>query len=587
MKLTPEQQRQYHESVRIFSDFTYWVDEYVWIEDKVTKAAIPFKLWPGQKKIVPKLFTCPRLISVKARQLGITWLIAAYSLWRALTKPLEEIVIISAKEEWAKEVSERLWFMYQRLPDWQRLPVLQKNESRLKLEHKDQAGNDTSSVIKSLTTTVTGAQSKTPTLLVLDETARNPHIRTIFANSKPGIDAAQGQIIVISNPHQDGVGWGWTRDTYVSSMRHENDFERIFMPWWDRPDRPKDFRDRQIYEGMDEGDAKQQYPETEEEAISSVYGSYFAKVIDRHLKARLGVDAAPLPGEARQEPVADTQVSHFGTLTRPGDQWQLSTVEPNPQGILEIWEEPYYKAADWDGDEIADMYAIGSDISEGLGETYSVAHVINRRDDNICARLRSNRVDAHKWAGMLYMLAWYYQSDGKPALICAERTGAGITTIKRLSDLNARQYQYTSSDKATGNLTVQYGWKENQQSKYELCGDLYTWLQDTPNTVPCGILIDECSTYIRHENGKLDPESGKYGDAVIAMGCTLQASQFIGPAPKKTGTNKERERQAAEARRALSPLERTAARIHEDMVREAAEGGGGAPESSGWYYIYI
>jgi hypothetical protein len=51
--------------------------------------------------------------------------------------------------------------------------------------------------------------------------------------------------------------------------------------------------------------------------------------------------------------------------------------------------------------------------------------------------------------------------------------------------------------------------------------------------VSCGVLLDECSTFIRHENGKLKHEEGKMDDCVIAAGITLQVSMMMGTIVEK------------------------------------------------------
>jgi hypothetical protein len=514
-KFSEEELYWAEEISKVYDSFEYYCSEYVQIEDKTTGAAIPFRLWPGQRKILPILVRGKRGISLKARQLGITWMLAALALWRVQTRHMYECVVISAKEEWAVEFLDRVWFIFQRLPHWLQPEVDKRNESRLRIAHRNSSGTPVPSQIKSLTTTVTGAQSKTPNLLILDETARNPHVRSIYDNSKPGIDAAGGQIFAISNAMQDGVGWGWTRDTYVSSMRNENDFARIFMPWWDRPDRPSNFRELQIQEGMHPDSVAQQYPESEDEAITSVFGSYFAQVLKTHTEPRDGT---------------------IGHLTGD-DNPRTARWEPAASGPLCVWDLPYRLDRDWDGQHWSKRYALGSDVSEGLGQSYSVAYVIDRLTNQIVARLRSNRVDAYQWANMIFRLSWWYAAASDPALICAERTGAGQTVVKRLRELRALQYIRQVPDKAGNTTTKEFGWSETQQAKFELCADLFTYLRQSGTSVPCGILIDELSTYIRHDNGRLDPEAGRYGDCVIAAGCAVQASLYMGEAPKMVGEN--------------------------------------------------
>jgi hypothetical protein len=88
-------------------------------------------------------------------------------------------------------------------------------------------------------------------------------------------------------------------------------------------------------------------------------------------------------------------------------------------------------------------------------------------------------------------------------------------------------------DQVGSGLTKQYGWTENNQSKHELCGDLKNWLRTTKGTIYDAILLDECSTFIRFDNGKLDHESGKRCDCVITAGLVHQADIFLGDKPKK------------------------------------------------------
>lgn len=483
-----------------FKAFFYWLEKYCYIEAKEEGEAMLFKLWPAQAKILHRLFFELLLIMIKARQLGMTWLCAAYSLWFAMFHPMKLVVVISAKGEWATEFLERVKFIKKRLPHWMITETIKENEEQIVFKHK--GGNST---IKSLATTEAGAQSKTPDLLILDETCWNPYIKQAYNASKPGIKAAGGRIIVISNSIKCAPGWGWTKGIYTNSMKGLNKFKRIFMPWWDRPGRPKDFIEREIQDGMDEDDAIEHYPSTEQEAISIVGGSYFGKTLKRHNNTILG---------------------HVGELRKKQKEYHF---HQETRGILEIWRYPYFLLDGWDGLRWTNRYAIGSDVSEGLGATYSVSYVYDRLLHEFIARLRSNRVDAYQWAELLYKLSFYYEN----ALICAERTGAGQTTVKRLKQLNANQYVKLKAGKVGSEVTKEFGWNTSDQSKHELCGDLKQWFRSTDGSVYCALLLDEASTFLKHDNGKLNPEDGKFGDCVMGAGCTLQADSFIGPAPKR------------------------------------------------------
>ncbi len=523
---------------RVAESFLFFIQQFCYIIDKNSKEAIKFKLWPAQIKIIPDIISAMLLIILKARQLGLTWICAAYVLWYTITKRNRLVVVISAKGDWAVEFLERVYFMLQRLPNWLIPKVAKETTEVLTFEYKD----GSKSTIKSLPTTEAGAQSKTPDILILDETCWNPYIKEIYMASKPGIDAAGGRIILISNSIKFAPGWGWTRDMYVSALKKLNAFKRIFMPWQDRPDRPDNFKEIQLREGLTEEDFSAQYPESEDEAISTLTGSYFGGTLKNHKDF--------VPGET-------------GFLI--DGEWT-----PDPRGIIEIWEPPYTHDENYTGGSWTNRYGLGSDVSEGLGLSFSVGYILDRFKDRLVARIRSNLVDAYEWADMLYAFLIYYDN----ALACVERTGAGQTTVKRLQELKARQSVELISGKVKGQVTKQLGWGETHQKKHELCGDLKQWFKTTEGGFNCPYLLDEASTWIRKENGKLGPETDKYGDCVIAAGLTLQASQFMREVPKE-GVEQFKQAQKKELRKQLPEKDQAAwselDEIREELDREDEE----------------
>lgn len=470
-------------------DFAIFLDEYVYIEDKEKNCAIKPEWWPAQKEILPKLVNSPLLELLKTRQVGLTWLSAALVLWLAMKNELHLSVIISASEDHAKEFLDRVYFILDRLPAWMIPPITTRTVLTLEFTR-----NKLKSTIKSMPTIEMGAESKTPNLLIIDEAHTIRSVDTIFNSSYPGIEQAKGRVIVIANSVKTGPGWPWVRDTYVKSMKGEGRFDRIFLAWMAHPGRPADFRERMIASGMNEQDVIEHYPANEEEALQSAFGSFFSNALSRHMNFE--------PGET-------------GFLIRDSNGVQFIQ---DRNGMLAIWDHP---DTSWKG-----RYAIGTDVSEGLGQDFSVAYVIDRVTSKLVARMRSNRIDAHVWGTHVHDLSEHYGF----AVVCPERNGSGITTIKRMEDLGTPMYVRIVAGKTAGVVQKEYGWNSTSSSKFELCGDLKTYLSNTTADVLCGVLIEECSTFIRFENGRLGAEDGKHDDAVIAAGLTIQADKFMGAA---------------------------------------------------------
>lgn len=272
---TSEEMRLAKECKRVIKDFRYFVDEYCYIEEKETGSVIKMKLWPEQERILPLITDNQLVVMLKARQLGLTWIVAMYVLWKMITNPLFLAVVISVTEDLSIEFLDRLYFILDRLPEWVKPPVKTRTKQVFEFQHT----LNRVSTVKSLPTTEMGAQSKTPNLLVMDETCKNRMAKAIFNASYPGIEAAKGQVIVISNSIKEGAGWYWTRDLYIAAMRCVNKFKTVFLSWRAHPGRKPNFKEEMIASGMDERDVNENYPDTEEEAIEdrNVIGVFYSK----------------------------------------------------------------------------------------------------------------------------------------------------------------------------------------------------------------------------------------------------------------------------------------------------------------------
>ncbi|MGD0278253.1 MAG: hypothetical protein ABSC11_02980 [Smithella sp.] len=211
----------------------------------------------------------------------------------------------------------------------------------------------------------------------------------------------------------------------------------------------------------------------------------------------------------------------IGNLAKNRDK-ELELVE-QPDGIIELWRWPYFLTDEWDRCHWKYRYCIGSDISEGLKQDYSVAYVYDRFKKEFVARMRTNAIDSYQWGNKLFNLSRYYEN----ALIVPERNGAGITTIDRLITLKANLYVKEKVDGIGKLITKQYGFLETTEAKQLVCGSLKSYLaQHKP--VYCRHLLAECSTFIKdEEKEKLGADSGFHDDCVIAAALALHGDFYL------------------------------------------------------------
>ena len=523
MNTAEDQTWQIDECAKVCSSLEYFLDGYTWIEDKINHCAIKLELWPKQREIIPDIINSPLLTILKTQQVGLTWIAGcAYPLWRAITTPLNLSLAISVNEDISQELLERVYFMLDRLPSWLYPPIKTHTKSVLEFQHL----NGLVSTFKSLPTTEMGGQGKTPNQLILDETCKNRLIREIYNASYPGIQKAGGQIICISNSLKTGAGWGWTRDFYKDSQAGKNTAKRIFLAWDADPTRPPDFLKQVKMAGMDDHEIKERYPASEAEALEAASGGYFGDTLARHKDFAEGIRGRLQLVKGSKKEVEFNEDKH---------------------GPVRIWRYPYELVDGWDGTYFTHKYAIGSDVSEGLGQTFSTGYVMDRGRDELVAKIKSNRIDAVEWAEQLHLLALYYgdfrdvtqernfRVERMTSLVCVEVTGSGQTTVKELIKKKVNQYVRVVPDKVGSGLTKQYGWPESQTAKYELAGDLKQYFKSTKGTIHDAELIDQASIFIRNENGRLGHEEGvnKFDDDVIGAGLTIQASLYLGAGPEK------------------------------------------------------
>lgn len=220
------------ELIRCKQDPVYFMKKYYTIQHP-TKGRMTFNLYPFQEKVLKLLQRHDYSIINKSRQLGISTLTSAFSLWMMLFEQDKNILVLATTQATAKNMVTKVRFAYDNLPTWMKLPVMEHNRLSLRLKNGSQ--------IKAVSAATDSARSEAVSLLVIDEAAFIERIEEIFTAAQQTL-ATGGRCIALSTPN--GVG-NWFHKEFTRAQIGENKFTPIALPWTVHPERNQEWRDEQ------------------------------------------------------------------------------------------------------------------------------------------------------------------------------------------------------------------------------------------------------------------------------------------------------------------------------------------------------
>lgn len=255
------------------------------------KKIIPFNLWDFQRDLLPTIEHDRRVICLKARQLGITWVIAgAYPLWRMIHEPNTVVMVVSKGKPESQELIRRILGMYQRYTGPK--PAIAPGEN-----NKSLLGFVNGSRIMAVTAVPGAGRSFTGSILILDEYDyyRNGLSATVFDDAQPSVDAGNAQMFIISTANGED---GDLKIKWDATEKGELDFTPIFLPWHARPDRDEEWYRRKLRTTKSLNSVYREYPATPDEAFTPRTEERF---VDKLLWDNCGLE--PLPQLTRNEPI--------------------------------------------------------------------------------------------------------------------------------------------------------------------------------------------------------------------------------------------------------------------------------------------
>ena len=164
------------EIIKCGKDAVYFIDKYVKIQHP-KKGLIPCKLYPFQVDCLRAFEEHRFNIVVKARQLGLSTITAAYVLWLALFHKDKNILVIATKLTTAINFIKKVKVALAALPQWLILTSSSSTFQSVKFANR--------STITAIPTSEDAGRSEAISLLICDECVSFPTLTTV-RNKKTG-----------------------------------------------------------------------------------------------------------------------------------------------------------------------------------------------------------------------------------------------------------------------------------------------------------------------------------------------------------------------------------------------------------------
>lgn len=180
---------------------------------------------------------------------------------------------------------------------------------------------------------------------------------------------------------------------------------------------------------------------------------------------------------------------------------------------LQIWAIPK------DGEK----YYIGVDCSEGIGQDYSTAIVLNRDGEQV-AQFKNNQLKPYQLADVIESLGRYFNK----ALLTIEKASGGFSVIERLriDKHYMNMTKYKTFDEFNRSI-FKVGFDTNNKTKSIVVNDAREWFEKGFIQIKSKELLDELKVFISNDKGGMGAICGQHDDLVMGL-CLCVAGMKTG-----------------------------------------------------------
>ena len=421
------------------------------------------KLYKVQKRILKSLAKNKRVVLLASRQIGKTTLITIFALWFTIFQKDKTILIVANREKTAIEILGRVRLGFEYLPNWLKPGVKDYAKTNMVF------CNDSRIFVS--TTAASAGRTSSINCLLIDEAA---HIeihkeKQFFTSVLPTISSsADSKVFMISTANGTG---NYFYKVFSGAEAHENEWSAEKVRWDEIPRKdPVEFKKQALSDLA--GDMRQFEQEYENKFIESGESAIDGEFLKE------------LKNSARTPDILNT-----------------------PE--YKVWEKPDPKC----------IYAIGIDVSDGVGSAASVMQGFNFTDlTNIKqAFIYHNRfLDTTNFAKEIFNIAKQW---GNPYLLI-ERNAMGGEVIQALS---SSPYNYERIVSYSSDQEIDYekrGIFNSTNVKYTGVSNMRYWMNTLRAVSVYDIgTVQELETFTKRPNGTWGKQGGNnvYDDRVMAM----------------------------------------------------------------------
>jgi len=339
-----------------------------------TTRTIRFEHWTLHDQMLADVELYDRIVALKARQLGISWWLAAYLVWGMLYNSGWLGGVVSAGELEATEFIDKCRFILAHLP--YETPVTLDPDNMLSI------GVHGSSII-GFPSTAKAGRGFSFNVWVAEEAAFHPFAEDAYASYEAATE--HGKVLVVSSagdPEKQIVSDFFQRLWEGSPA---NGYQARFYAWHLRPGRDAEWYEvRKARLSSRPGQMEREYPSNPQEGFRSMLSLRFS-----------------------------TEGMEYGKSKCVSARTQVHLPEGVTPDSLQVWSEPRPNIP----------YVIYTDSADGVGKDYTVTTVAESRTLTVVCRFRENRLEPEAHGAKARRLAIWYNT----ALASWERNrGEGI-----------------------------------------------------------------------------------------------------------------------------------------------------------------